>query len=136
RRRDRRTGCASRRVPVQRALVEELGPGDAALLAEVRERTPPSRLAEAPRSLEIASELDDRARQRLRRARLDEQPRLAVPDELAEPADVGGDHRPTALHRLERHHAEALAERRHDEDRRVLDRPLDRRYVAEEAHGL
>ena len=52
----------------------------------------------------------------------DEQARLAVADEVLEPADRRGDHRPRALHRLERDHAEALAERRHDDDVRLLDR--------------
>src|SRR5437764_993313 len=76
----------------------------------------------------------DPAAQRLDLASWDEQPRVAVPDDVAEPADGCGDHRPRTLHRLERDHPEALAERRDDHDRRALDRPLHRHDVAEEAH--
>ena len=90
----------------------------------------------SPREVEIAGELDDRVAQRLRLAGRHEQARLAVAHELAEPADRGGDHRARTLHRLERDHAEALAHRRDDDDRGALDRGLDRRDLAEEAHGV
>ena len=79
---------------------------------------------------------DDRRAQRLGLAGRDEHARLAVADELAEAADRRGDHRPGALHRLERDHAEALAHRRDDDDGGPLDRALDRRDVAEEADGV
>ena len=49
-------------------------------------------------------------------------PGLALAHEVLEPADRRRDHRPRALHRLERDHAEALAERRHDDGERLLDR--------------
>ena len=68
-------------------------------------------------------------------ARLHEQAGLAVAHEVLEAADRGGDHGPRPLHRLERDHAEALAERRHDDGERLLDRALHRRDVAEEPHG-
>ena len=61
---------------------------------------------------------------------------LPVLDDLGQPADRARDHRTAALHRLERDHPEPLAERRDDDDRRLLDRPLHRRHEAEEAHGV
>src|SRR5581483_6844232 len=86
------------------------------------------------RERQVAAEPDDRVAQRLHLARRHEVAGEAVLDELAEAADRGGDHRPRALHRLERDHAEALAHRRNDDDRRALDRALHRRDVAEEAN--
>ena len=54
--------------------------------------------------------------------RRDDEAGLAVGDDLGQPADVGRDRGATALRRLERDHAEALAERRDDDDRGALDR--------------
>ena len=60
----------------------------------------------------------------------------APPTISREPADGGGDHGAASLHRLQRDHPEALAERRDDDDRGLLDRALHRRDVAEEADGV
>src|SRR5207253_418866 len=90
-------------VPAEAAVglvaVEELGAVGAALLEEPVGRAAGARLAHAGRELEIAAEPDDRARQRLGLARRDEEAGDTVFDELAEAADLGGDHRPRALHR-------------------------------------
>ena len=48
-------------------------------------------------------------------------------------ADGARDHRPAALHRLERDHPEALAERRHDDDRGALQHGLGGGDAAEQA---
>ena len=73
-----------------------------------------------PRPIGVAGQLDDRGRERVGVARRHEQTGLAGDDDLGQAADGAGDDRTTALHRLERHHAEALAERRHEHDRRAL----------------
>ena len=115
--------------------VDLLGPLGAAKLGEPLDR-PAARLEpHRGRVRRIGREREHRLGERLGVPGLDEQARLAVAHEILEPADRGGDHRPRALHRLERHHPEALAERRHDDRHRVLDRPLDGRHVAEEADG-
>ena len=75
---------------------------------------------------ELARELDERSGERLGLAARYEQAGFAVDDELAEAADLRGDDRPGALHRLERDHPEAFAERRHDDDRARVDRVGDR----------
>src|SRR5207253_8067738 len=59
----------------------------------------------------------------------DEQPRLALAHDVFQSSDRCGDHRPRALHGLERDHAEAFAERRHNHGERLLDSGLDRRHV-------
>ena len=61
---------------------------------------------------------------------------LAVGDDLGKSADGARDHRPRPLHGLERDHPETFSERRHDDDRGVLDRSLHRRDEAEEAHRV
>ena len=124
-------------VRAQRALVERLRALDAARLEELRQRSLAAEAAHlGARGRGRPPARRSRARSGSATPGLDEQPGLAVADELAEPADRGGDHRPRALHRLERDHPEALAHRRHDDDRRLLDRALDRRDVAEEAHRV
>ena len=95
----------------------------------------PARPISAARA-EVRRQSDDRVRQRLGLAGRHEVAGDAVLDELAEAADLCGDHRPRTFHRLQRDHPEALAHRRHDDDRRLLDRPLDRRDVAEEPHRV
>ena len=62
----------------------------------------------------------------------DEQAGAAVLHDLGKPADGARDHGPPALHRLERDHPEALAERRHDDDLRALEDLTDALDVTEE----
>ena len=125
-RRRRSPGCRSARSPrgaavapaVEPEAVDLLGPLGAAVLREALDRAdarPRRPIASAPSgsfaSRSIASASASASPRR------DEQTRLALADEVLEPADRGGDHRPRALHRLERDHPEALAERRHDDAR-------------------
>src|SRR5712691_13279055 len=121
---------------VQPFLVEELSSFRAPLLAEVLECAAAPRLAHLLSQAEIAGKPDDRLRERFRFARWYEQARDALVDELAEAADLGCDQRARPLHRLQRDHPEVLTDRGDDHDLRLLDRPLDRRDVAEEAHGV
>ena len=53
-------------------------------------------------------------------------------DDLGKPSDGARDHGPAALHRLERDHPEALAERRHDDDLRALEDLTDALDATEE----
>src|SRR5207253_3063568 len=106
-----RDRVVSPHAAVQLVAVEKLGPVGATLLQETVERSPPSCLAHPAGQLEVATQPDDRARERLGFARRDEKSGDAVLDELAEAADLGGDHRPDPLHRLERNHPEPLPHR-------------------------
>ena len=109
-----------RRTPARARPVELGGPVGAAILRELRERALATGRAHARRHVP--------GRRRARRsparahgiARRHEQAGLAVGDDLRQPADGARDHRSAALHRLERDHAEALAERRDDDDRGAL----------------
>ena len=110
-----RAACSAERVP-RRAAPS----GRCRTLQEARERALPPGLAHR-----AARARGRRRRGRSRRASGSASPGgtstpgLAVADDLAEAADRRGDHRPRALHRLERDHAEALAHRRDDDDRRL-----------------
>ena len=106
------------------ARVEHLGPLDAALRRELARARARGRLRPSRPHAEVARERDDRLRERLGvgragrrgRSRRRRRSRAARRRRSRSPA------RP--LHRLERDHAEALAERRDDDDRGVLDRAL------------
>src|SRR5262245_41767110 len=86
--------------PVERRSVEDLGAVRAAVREEVAQRAAAAGLAETGGARQVGRQLDDRLRERLGLAGRDEQARLAVADELAEPADRRCDHRAGALHRL------------------------------------
>ena len=120
----------------ERALVELLDALDAALGRELRERASAGGGAHLGGTREIARERDDRVRESVGVGGSHDQAGLAVGDDLGKPADRARDDGPRALHRLERDHAEPLAERGHDDDRGVLDRLLHRRDEAEEANGV
>ena len=117
-----RDGDAATRRGLERARVELLDPLDAALGRELRERALAPGAPHGGGAREIARERDDRVRERLGVGGGHDEARLAVRDDLGQPADGARDHRPRPLHRLERDHAEPLAERGHDDDRGVLDR--------------
>ena len=124
---------APRAGSVERSAVDRLGPVRAALLRElarararVRPRPSPRRVPgprRARRSPPASASASPGGTSR---------PGAAVLDDLRQPADGAGDHRPAALHRLERDHPEALAERRHDDDLGPLE---DRRERARPARG-
>ncbi len=120
----------------QPVVVDLLGPLGAAVFGETCDRPRTPCLAHRRRQCRVIREREYRLGKRLGFARGNEQPCLAFAYKIFQAADLRRDHRPTALHRLERDHPEALAERRHDDDLRLLDRPLDRSHVAEEAHLL
>src|SRR5439155_4760642 len=79
---------------------------------EVLARPFAARGAEPAPQVSVAEEPLECRPQRLRVARLDEEPRLAVDDEVAEAADRGRDDRAGVGHRLEARDAEALTARR------------------------
>ena len=112
--------------------VDLLGALGAAHLGEALDRAPARLAAHRRGARRVGRELEHRRRERVGVAGRHEQAGLAVAHEVLEPADRRCDHGPRALHRLERDHAEALAERRHDDRERLLDRALHRRDVAEE----
>ena len=62
--------------------------------------------------------------------------RAGVLHHLREAADGAGDHGAATLHRLERDHPEALAERGHDHDLGTLEDRGRRRDAAEERHAV
>src|SRR3954447_23514837 len=128
-----RRPAGSSRHPLECALVEKLGALGAGDLQEAGQRTASPGLAHLPRELEIARDADDRVAERRRLACCDEDAGLAVAHQLAEAADRRRDDRTGTLHRLEGHHAEALAHRGHHNDSRPLDRALDGRDVTEKA---
>ena len=119
----------------ERALVELLDALDAALRRELRQCSSAPALPSRRRG-EVARERDDRVREGVGVSRWNDDPGLTVGDDLRKPAHRARDDGPRALHRLERDHAEPLAERGHDDDRGVLDRLLHRRDEAEEANGV
>ncbi len=127
---------ALRRRGQKRANVERLHPLDAALGRELLEGTLAACFPHRRGAREIPCERDDRLGERLGVRGRDDEPRLPVGDDLGKPAHGARDDRPRALHGLERDHAEPLAERGHDDDRRVLDRGLHGRHEAEEADGV
>ncbi len=116
--------------------VELLDTLDAAFRRELLERACTPGAAHRSRARQVACQCDDRLRECFGVRRRDHQPRLAVGDDLGEPAHRARDDRSRTLHRLECHHAEPLAERGHDHDRCVLDRTLNRRHEPEEANGV
>jgi len=118
--------------PVEPEAVELVRPLGAPLLRKSLDRAHASGGAHRPHALGVARELEHRRRERLRLGDGDEQAGLAVADDVLEPADRRRDHGPPALHRLQCDHPEALAERRDDDDRRIVDRALRRRHVPEE----
>ena len=120
----------------ERANVERLHALDAALGRELLEGTLAACFPHRRGAREIPCERDDRLGERLGVRGRDDEPRLPVGDDLGKPAHGARDDRPRALHGLERDHAEPLAERGHDDDRRVLDRGLHGRHEAEEADGV
>ena len=121
---------------LQVAQVESLDALRRALLREGLERTPATGLAHRGGTRQVGRDSHHRVGERLRVAGRDDEARLAVGDDLGQAADVARDHRPAALHRLQRDHAEALAERRDDDGSRGLDRALDRRDEPQEANRL
>ena len=107
---------------VEPVAVDLLGPLGAAVLREALDRAAPRLDAHRGGAGRVGGEREHRLGERLGFARRHEQAGLAVADEVLEAADRGGDHRPRPLHRLERDHPEAFAERRHDDRERLLDR--------------
>ena len=130
--------AASRAAAVRRPFsqkVDLLGPLGAAVLGEALDRAAHPRQAAhlaPPRPGRSRAAASRRRASRRRPGRRAGRSRRRATRSSSPPIDAR-DHGPRALHRLERDHAEALAERRHDDDLRLLDRVLDRRDVAEEA---
>ena len=115
--------------------VDLLGPFGAAQLGEPLDRAAAGLEAHRGGMRGVGCQREHRRSQRLGVAGRHEQARLSVPNEVLEPADRRRDHRPRALHRLERDHPEPLAERGDDDRQRILDRLLNGRHMAEEADG-
>ena len=119
----------------QSALVERLDPRDTALRGELvdargERRLPSRRHLQGRRRARRSRPRGPRHQRAGRRCRSPRRRRSR------KPADRARDHRPRALHRLERDHAEALPERRDDDDRGALDRLLHRRHEAEKSDGI
>ncbi len=103
--RERRRPAAS-----ERRAVELDGAGGAPLLGELLDRPGAPRVSERGRARVVRREGADRIRELPHVGGRDEQPGPAVLDDLGKPSDGARDHGPAALHRLERHHPEPLAE--------------------------
>ena len=104
----------------QSAAVDRVEPLGGPLLRECLERAAAAGRAQLGGALRVGGDHDQRRPERLEVVRRHEQPRLARDDELRQPADARGDDCPAALHRLERHHPEALAARGDDDRERPL----------------
>ena len=124
------------RGPFEGRAIELGGALGAPLLRELGERPLAAGCSERGCPRWVAGELADRAGERVDVGRWDEHARAAVVDDLRQAADSARDHRPPALHRLERDHPEPLPERRHHHDLRPLEDARDARHVAEEGHAV
>src|SRR5580658_1203753 len=100
-------------VPGQHRPVEPARTVDHPLPAvELLVPSPPGH-PEAPAELGVGQQPLQRGAQRDRVVGGDQQPRLAVEDDLSHPAHVGGDHRLLEHHGFEQHEAERLVARGH-----------------------
>jgi hypothetical protein len=89
----------------------------------------PRTLAEAPREVAVGQEAHQCLRDLVGTIRVDEEPRLALPDDVGDPAGPRADDGPTAAERLEHDPRRPLGARREQEQPGVVERLDDGRRL-------